>query len=359
MVENEMKQVLISVVIPAFRSGPLIREAIDSVNSQTFRDFEIVVVDNNASEETRLEIQKAVKEYPKTIRVVHEPTQGNSSARNKGIQESRGHYIALLDDDDKMYPQRLAQQLKAILDNPDASIVHGRIDYVAYDGISIVNANQTNDIQDWSKILLGDLPRFSTDPLRSILPSVSLFSRKLALEVGAFDERFNPFWVEDTEFSLRMWEHGPFFEVPHPLVAFRLPSKEFLKEKRTGVSSWIQARRNMNLFFSILVTKYYVLGNPDIENRFKRIRSQWLREVAQDILRVRDGRKFSRSLLKRALRDQPNDYKNWKWYFRSFFPEKFLSSSLGSEGFYDGNINDYIDQDFLEFFLTIPEEKSE
>jgi len=148
-----VKQILISVVIPAFRSGSLIREAIDSVNSQTFKDFEIVVVDNNASEETRLEIQKAVKEYPKTIRVIYEPNQGNSSARNKGIQESRGSYIALLDDDDKMYPQRLAKQLEAITDNPDVSIVHGRLDYVAYDGISIVNGNQTSDIQDWSKRL--------------------------------------------------------------------------------------------------------------------------------------------------------------------------------------------------------------
>lgn len=351
-----MSEPLISVVIPAFRSGPLIREAIDSVLAQTFKDFEIVIVDNNASEETRAEIMQSVQDNPSTIRVIHEATQGNSSARNRGIRESRGVYVALLDDDDKMYPQRLDKQLTAIQKNPDVSIVHGRIDYVSYDGKSILEANQSSDIQDWSKILLGDLPRFSDDPLRSIMPSVSLFSKKIALGLGGFDERFNPCFVEDTEFSLRMWEKGPFFEVSEPIVAFRLPSPEFLRKKRADVSNWVQPRRNINLFYSILAEKYYKSGDPSCRTRFCKIRSQWLRELAQDVLRVKDGKVSARILLMRAIQDQPAEFKNWKWYLRSFFPEKLLLKHLGTEQFLPKKLGEYIDPNLLESFLTLPDE---
>ena len=144
-----MKNPLVSVVIPAFRSGTLILESIESVMAQTFQDFEVVIVDNNASEETRAAIQRALETYPLKIRAIHEPTQGNSSARNRGIQEAKGRYVALLDDDDKMASNRLEKQIEAIEKNPEASIIHGRINYVAFDGITIVKANQSNDIRDW------------------------------------------------------------------------------------------------------------------------------------------------------------------------------------------------------------------
>ena len=227
-----MKTPLVSVVIPAFRSGTLILESIESVMAQTFQDFEVVIVDNNASEETRAAIQRAIESYPLKISVIHEPTQGNSSARNRGIQVAKGRYVALLDDDDKMIPNRLEKQIEAIEKNPEASIIHGRINYVAFDGRTIVKRDQSNDIQPWSRILFWDHPRFSTDPPRSIAPSVSLFSKNLASKLGGFDEQFNPFWVEDTEFSLRMWEQGPCIEIPAPLVSFRLPSPEFLRKKK-------------------------------------------------------------------------------------------------------------------------------
>lgn len=351
-----MKNPLVSVVIPAFRSGALIMESIESVMAQTFQDFEVVIVDNNASEETRAVIQRVLETYPLKIRAIHEPTQGNSSARNRGIREASGTYIALLDDDDQMVPNRLEKQIEAIEKNPEASIIHGRINYVAFDGKTIVIRDQSNDIQPWSRILFWDHPRFSTDPPRSIAPSVSLFSKNLATQLGGFDERFNPFFVEDTEFSLRMWEQGPCIEIPVPLVSFRLPSPEFLRKKRENVSNWIQSTRNLNLFFSILAKKYYIPHSRESKLRFRKIRSQWLRELSQDVLRISDGQESARDLLKRALLDQPFEFKNWKWLLRSFLPRNQRMKTLKIAKYPPQKMEAFIHKEDLTKFFRLPDE---
>lgn len=351
-----MKTPLVSVVIPAFRSGKLILESIESVMAQTFPDFEVILVDNNASEETRAAIQTALDKYPSKIREVHEPTQGNSSARNRGIRESRGKYVALLDDDDQMVPHRLEKQIDIIEKNPESSIVHGRINYVAFDGTTIIKANQSNDIQDWAQTLFWDHPRFSHDPVRSIAPSVSLFSKNLAIELGGFDERFNPCFVEDTEFSLRMWEKGPCFEIPEPLVSFRLPSPEFLRKKRENVSNWIQATRNLNLFFSILAKKYYIPNNKESNLRLRKIRSRWLRELSQEVLRISDGQEAARDLLRRALLDRPFELKNWKWLYRSFFSPRQRMKSLKIATYPPQKLEEFISPEDLKKFFRLPDE---
>lgn len=120
----------ISVVIPSYRGGSLLAEAIESVLVQSFQDFEIVLVDNNADPETKAIILRYMKEYPNRIRVFLETEQGVCSARNRGILESYGNYIALLDDDDMMTPDRLEKQRRAAIKEPDASMVVCRANYL-------------------------------------------------------------------------------------------------------------------------------------------------------------------------------------------------------------------------------------
>ena len=114
-----------SVVIPCFRGGNFLEEAIESVLDQTETDWELILVDNNASEETKEVISWFVRQCPDRIRMVHEHDQGNSSARNRGIPESKGEFVAFLDDDDRMYPKRLTLQKTALSDQPDAVLYSG------------------------------------------------------------------------------------------------------------------------------------------------------------------------------------------------------------------------------------------
>ncbi|MGC8501109.1 MAG: glycosyltransferase family A protein, partial [Leptospirillia bacterium] len=132
------KDPAISVVIPCFRAGELLSEAIESVLAQTETDWELILVDNNASEETRAVIRRYVERYPEKVRSVLEPEQGLSSARNRGILEAFGKYIALLDDDDMMYPKRLALQKEVLEKDSDAALCYGKIDRVTYDNTAVV-----------------------------------------------------------------------------------------------------------------------------------------------------------------------------------------------------------------------------
>ena len=97
----------ISVIIPCYSRSWELSESIESALSQTFRNFEIILVDNNARDVTREVIESFVRKFPDKIRMIHEPEQGVCSARNSGILASRGRFIALQDEDDLMKPHRL------------------------------------------------------------------------------------------------------------------------------------------------------------------------------------------------------------------------------------------------------------
>lgn len=350
---------LISVVIPSFRSGPLIRDAIESVLAQTFQKFEIIIVDNNASEDTREAFHEMANLYPDKIRIIRESIQGVCSARNKGILEASGTFIALLDDDDYMYPERLEKQLLAMEQHPDVSLVYGMMNIISFDGKRIVEERKLDSTGYWSEVLFGDLPRYKSEPLVEPRPSVIFFRKDMGIKSGMFDVRFNPIMGEETEFYLRMWNLGSFYLIPEPIVAFRLPSPEFLIKKRIGNTNWFCAKKNLNLFFSILVEKHYKPDDTDIRKKFNKIRSQWLRELSLDILQYRDGRSEARALLSQAFRANATDLKNWKWYLRTFLPEYLVLRSLGIEGFSSGSFMEMATPETLNNFFCFSGDPSE
>lgn len=310
----------ISVVITAFRSGELIKEAIESVLAQTFGNFEIIIVDNNASEETKTAYAKLVNSNPDKIRVVHENVQGACSARNRGIREAKGVFIAFLDDDDTMYPERLFKQFTAIEDNPQAIMVYGGMNIVSFDGKEIIEKNKYWDAQNWALFLFGDSLRFQSDPLSLPPPSVFFFRKEVIEKVGLFDERFNPIGVEDTEFLLRMWEAGQFIKINEPLINYRLASQDFANQKRSGNTNFLKVQKNLNLFYSILIEKYFDPTDKKNINKFKKIQSQWLRELSLELFEFKDGKSLGRKTILRAIKCEPLSIKNWKWYARSFMP---------------------------------------
>ncbi len=322
---------VVSVVIPAYRSGRLLREAVDSVMDQTLKNFEIILVDNNANEETRAEIQMVLETYSSKIRLIHEPTQGNSSARNRGIMEARGEYIALLDDDDKMYPDRLESQVAFAKDQPEATIIYSLIDVISYDGSRIVIPRLAPTVEFFVRPVMEDHPRYSTDPPLLVTPSVMLFSRERALRAGIFDISYNPCHTEDTDFCFRMWHLGPFKGIDRSLSMYRQASSAFFAKKRQGMVNWYQVRKNQNLFFQKLAELYLDIHDRKNLRKFREVQAQLLRETSHDILSYRDGREMARKLLGRAIQAKPLDYKNWKWFLRTWYPHTQLETCLKRE----------------------------
>jgi len=100
----------VSVVIPTYNAARYVEAAVDSVLGQTFRDVEVLVVDDGSTDET----EPVLAGYGNAIRYLRQENGGVSAARNRGIQESKGRYVAFLDADDMWFPEKLARQIAAL-----------------------------------------------------------------------------------------------------------------------------------------------------------------------------------------------------------------------------------------------------
>lgn len=109
---------LVSVVISTFNRRSLLEETIRSVMVQSMQDFEVVVVDDGSTDDTSEWLMGLTDSR---IRHVHQDNAGIAAARNRGLDEARGHYVAVLDDDDLMLPWRLEAQVAAMTTGVDAS----------------------------------------------------------------------------------------------------------------------------------------------------------------------------------------------------------------------------------------------
>ena len=105
----------VSVVIPAYNAAWCVRKAIDSVLAQDFRDFEVIVVDDGSTDDTA----SVLSAYGDAIRVVRQTNGGLSNARNTGIRESGGEFVAFLDADDWWLPGKLGRQIELMHSRPE------------------------------------------------------------------------------------------------------------------------------------------------------------------------------------------------------------------------------------------------
>jgi glycosyltransferase involved in cell wall biosynthesis len=113
-------QLLISVIIPCYNRGKYLGKAIESVVSQTYKHYEIVVVDDGSTDST-----KSIAESYSFVKYVYQSNQGPSAARNKGIDCSTGNYLIFLDSDDWLLPEALNINLGFLLRNPELAFVSG------------------------------------------------------------------------------------------------------------------------------------------------------------------------------------------------------------------------------------------
>ncbi|MBE9143988.1 glycosyltransferase [Planktothrix mougeotii] len=190
----------ISVIIPVYNGDRYMSQAIDSVLSQTYSSYEIIIVDDGSTDNTHQIIQHYIEKYQNQslIRYIFQPNQGVAAARNRGIQEARGEFIALLDQDDMFWPEKLAHQVACFQANPDVAIVNS--------GWRLIdeNNNRISDIEPWHNLPNLTLETWVTRT--PILPSALMFRRDTWQKIGGFDSRFNG--VDDVDFIWRLALRG-------------------------------------------------------------------------------------------------------------------------------------------------------
>jgi len=112
----------VSIIIPTFNRRDYITIALDSVLAQTYKDYEIIIIDDGSSDDTK----EILKPYQNNIRYFYQDNRGIPTTRNKGIREAQGNYIAFLDSDDYWLPEKLERQIECFKQNPHYGMVATR-----------------------------------------------------------------------------------------------------------------------------------------------------------------------------------------------------------------------------------------
>jgi glycosyltransferase involved in cell wall biosynthesis len=194
---------MISVIIPTYNRADRVQEAISSVLAQTFRDFELLVVDDGSSDHTSVLLEG----YGDRIRVIRQANQGVSAARNRGIQASTGQWIAFLDSDDSWFPGKLQAQISYAQQHPEFMI--GQTEE-----IWIRNGVRVNPKQRHRK-MAGMIFEHCL-PLCLISPSAVMLRKTVLDEVGLFDETLPA--CEDYDLWLRITCRYPVHLIADPLI---------------------------------------------------------------------------------------------------------------------------------------------
>jgi glycosyltransferase involved in cell wall biosynthesis len=196
---------LVSVIIPTYNRAWCLMESIDSVFSQTFTDYELIVVDDGSTDDTL----KQLSRYDQ-ITVITQSNQGVSAARNKGILQSRGELITFLDSDDLWLPAKLAAQVRFFNQNPEARICQTQEIWIRNDKrIYPKNRHLKTSGYFFERSL----------ELCLVSPSAVMMKRRLFSDVGLFDEQLPA--CEDYDLWLRIGAHLPIFLIDDPLVVKR------------------------------------------------------------------------------------------------------------------------------------------
>lgn len=199
----------ISVITPAYNAERFVGRAIESVLAQTFRDFEMIVVDDGSDDATA----RIVESYGEPVRCIRKANGGASAARNTAIEQAAGEYIAFFDADDLWEPTKLEKQVALLDARPEIGLCFAAVERIDEAGAPLGRIDAL-DFPDFCEALL----------LYSCVVSGSCSSamvrRTLTERFGGFDTRYTNY--EDWEYWLRLSRHTEFAPVPEYLVKYRL-----------------------------------------------------------------------------------------------------------------------------------------
>jgi glycosyltransferase involved in cell wall biosynthesis len=197
----------VSVIIPTYNSAKYLTDAVDSVLSQTHRDFEVLVIDDGSTDDTPAVIGR----YGDLVRYIRQPNSGVAAARNRGINESLGRYVAFLDADDTWHQDKLKAQVTALRMNPGYLACYTAFTVVSQDlrPLRITrNKRVYNTLEDL--LLRGNV-------IGSIC--TVLYERSIFDAVGGFDASLSQ--CADWDMWVRIAGRTEFLYLDLPLATYR------------------------------------------------------------------------------------------------------------------------------------------
>jgi teichuronic acid biosynthesis glycosyltransferase TuaG len=218
---NDNTGSVVSVIIPSFRMGHLICDALESVGTQTYPHWEVIVVDDAGPEDgTRTAVEAFAAKHPRNrIEYIrHEKNAGVSAARRTAFRQTQGEYVAFLDADDSFLPQKLKRQVAALEMHTDAVLCHGP---VISEGLEKECGPSATD---WFRLAKQGFTYDETHRENFLkadhIANSSVMCRAAALRESDFPARMTH-QFEDWLLWLQLAERGTFRYEPEPLTNYR------------------------------------------------------------------------------------------------------------------------------------------
>lgn len=202
---------LISVIIPAYNKGDIIKETIDSALAQTYSNIEVILVDDGSTDNTAV-VVKSIKD--ERLRYYYQPNSGlPAKPRNKGVELSTGEYVAFLDHDDLWMKDKLEKQMSIIEKDPKIALVSTNAYY-------ILNENKTN-----TSFIQGLRSGYFNDkdflPEIYVILSTTLVRKSAFLNMGGFNESSDLKAIEDYDLWLRIYPKHACYYLSECLIYYR------------------------------------------------------------------------------------------------------------------------------------------
>ncbi len=213
----------VSVIIPVFNRPLLIRDAVESILSQTYDDYELILVDDGSQEETKKVLRQYSESYPQKIRVIFCKHKGVSAVRNVGIRSARGFYLAFLDSDDLWISSKLAKQI-SFMDEAQVAVSQTEEKWIRNG--KVVNPRKKHAKRS-GKIFFDCLP------LCIVSPSAVVIKKEVFDKVGLFDEKLLA--CEDYDLWLRISLFYPIYTMTEKLITKKGGHSDQLSAKFWGM----------------------------------------------------------------------------------------------------------------------------
>ncbi|MBD2254125.1 glycosyltransferase [Nostoc parmelioides] len=211
MTESFINSPIISVIIPAYNCETTIKATIDSVLTQSFTNFELIII-NDGSQDNTLDVVSRIQDS--RIKIFSFENAGGNISRNCGLKISQGKFISFLDADDIWMPDKLKLQLEALYKNPGFHVAYSWTDYIDEDGNFLTSGKRVTLNGDvYQKLLINNFLENGSNPL---------ILRDALVDLEGFDQSLKA--AQDWDMWLRLAEKYLFVSVPLVQILYRVSS---------------------------------------------------------------------------------------------------------------------------------------
>jgi glycosyltransferase involved in cell wall biosynthesis len=211
MIKHETRSSTISVLLPVYNAESYLLAAMESVLKQTYRDFELLVL-NDGSTDNSLAILKKFAAQDKRIRIISRENKGLVETLNELVSEAKGEYLARMDADDICLPERFAKQIAFMNANPGHVVIGSWVETINAKGqpIGLIK----------SPVHHADIDQCNLRGLSSIWHPTAMIRKKAMLKIAGYKSRNKS--AEDLDLWLRLAEIGKLANIPQVLLKYRL-----------------------------------------------------------------------------------------------------------------------------------------